>query len=565
MFTFMHTYTYESWNGMIKKGLFRQGDGIKMTHSCRLSEEYEFNQIAKSGEHLYELLRELDCPFYIDRLQGGIPLPHWYHFKGELIEQYREMLGDKFWGFQMHEWASNFKSDCDRIKVFFEKMGYRTFTEEERSKVWDIIYNDKLYVQEFDKDVYSGKKLLLEALTPEEWMKHREAKNYKELLEDIKELYTRRSQVMDGLLIPVDSYYMAPRIEIANGAKLLLPEVGWQIPDMRIQMAYTRGMAKAAKIRWGIYYECWGPTEGYGITIPFSLREGLDEWREDQFHKGVGADRTPEERERGGSSRSLQERAWRYAYLSGASVMGEEYGVCNTFRDYHDFELSSYGTIKRDFLRFTERFPDVGETYTPFAIVIPANIAIWEISHNREYLGFPLNEETKCISVIREVMDQFLGHSGRYGNHSHVIKNGGFPDVFDIIHADQTDAIEKYDYLIDLSDDRSFANTHKNIVEIDEINSILDRMLPCRISGDIHTMYNRTRDGWIVLIMNNEGILCDNFAGDCRIPEAVAAVKITMKEGEWKILDGNYVHLPERTGDGYNVTLEAGEWIMAAM
>ena len=385
-------------------------------------------------------------------------------------------------------------------------------------------------------------------------------------MEDINELYARRAAMMGGdLLIPADSYFMAHRIEIANGVRILLPEVGWQIPDMRIQMAYTRGMAKAANIRWGVYYECWGGMGNYGLTIPFSLREGQDEWIESQLQRGSGCDRTPEERERGGSSRSLQERAWRYAYLSGATAMGEEYGVCNTFRNYNDFDLSPYGQVKRDFLRFTEKFPDIGEAYTPFAIVLPADMPIWEIDRGENYLKFPLADDKKYIPEIKRVVHTLLGRDGKIGNQNHVVKNGGFPDVFDMIHADQTEAIAKYDYLIDLSNDPAFAKKHSNIVKIEDIGEILDKLLPCSVSGELHTAYNRTADGWLVYVANNDGVINENFEGDKFAPEAAVRSDITVKSGGINILDGKYGGTPEKNGNTYSVTLGAGDWMMFAL
>lgn len=566
MLTFMHTYTPESWEGLVKNSLFREGDGLKIIHTPYFPPEWEFNRAGQPEQPLFRRLEELNCPFYIDRLQGGMPLPRWYPFDPALIRHYRELLGERFWGFQMHEWASNYRSDCERIEQWYKKLGSTPANAQERYTLWERMRREGQICEAFDQDTYSGKKLLLEALDPEEWMAHRDSRNRTELLEDLQELYARRSRMMDGLLIPTDSFYMAPRLELRCGAKLLLPEVGWQIADMRIQMAYTRGMAKAANVRWGIYYECWGPTEGYGITIPFSLRRGQDEWQEDQLHIGNGADRTPEERERGGSSRSLQERAWRYAYLSGAQVIGEEYGVCNTFRDYEDFALSAYGEVKRDFLRFTERFPEVGQTFTPFAIVLPAQKQVLEIGsalgQPTQDLGFPVDADSGNLLQIRQTLSQLLGHAGRYGNHSHVIKNGGFPDVFDILHADQTEALAQYPYLIDLTGDPAFEKTHPNTVPVEQIDTILDQLLPCRIAGDVHSIYNRTDKDWLVLIANHDGIQCDHFAGDRQIPEAAAQVRLRISRGQPQILDKHCATAPQSIPDGLGMTLEAGEWVL---
>jgi len=59
----------------------------------------------------------------------------------------------------------------------------------------------------------------------------------------------------------------------------------------------------------------------------------------------------------GGSSRSLQERVHLFAWLAGAEFISEEWGLCNTFYDWQDYELTPYGQVKLDFLRLVRRHP----------------------------------------------------------------------------------------------------------------------------------------------------------------------------------------------------------------
>lgn len=554
MFTFIHTYTPESWDGLSKHGMFRRGDGLKVMHACERPDWFRFNQMAAVGSPLEQKLRELRCPFYIDRLQGGVGLPYLYPFDPELLHHYRTLLGDKFWGFQMHEWSSNYRSDFGRITELYEKCGTPNPTPAERHAIF--------------QNVRSGKEtLFLEALTPHEWSSHRDPVSRAMFLDDIRLLYKTRCRMTGNRLIPADSYHMAPRIEIENGAQLLLPEVGWQIPGARMQIAYTRGMANAAAIRWGIYYECWCFNHAAdGLTIPFSLREGQDEWGEDQLHTGIGTDRTPEERERGGTSVNLQERLWRFAYHAGAVVLGEEYGVCNTFRDYHDYDLSPYGQTKRDFLSYQERHNDVGTPFAPIAIVLPANLPILDAELRDNYLNYPDDDPSCLVSnawtkQLRDTMYTLLGTNGS-GNTGHVLRRGGYPDVFDILHADQESALSHYDYLIDLTDDPAFAAAHNNIVSIDALEGLLDRMLPCRIGGDLQTQYNRTKDGWEVLVLNNDGVTNDNFEGDRFDADAAVTTDIRFcgDHNTCRSLDGTGTV----SSDGNRVTLHlaAGQWLL---
>ena len=556
MFTFFHTYTEDTFEGLFRQNLFREGDGLKMAHTMYMPQSYKFNEAARPGMPLYERVKSLGCPFYIDRLQGGIPFTHWYAYDPELIDQWKEMLGDNFCGFQIHEWASNYNC-CDRgnVQKLYDTADTHDPTPEQKKAIWDAVRNGE-------------KKIWIEAMYPDEWAAHRLPMSQRECIDDLYMLYSRRREMASGNLIPADSFYMAPRIEIENGSKILLPEVGWQIPGMRIQMAYTRAQAEIGSVRWGIYYECWGYSEKYrSLMIPLSLCDTQDEWLSNLLRNGAGAsDSTMEERERGGSSRNLQERAWRYAYLSGATVMGEEYGVCTTFRNTHDFDLSPYGQVKHDFLRFTERFSEIGRPYTPVAVVLPAEMPVVDVMLRTPYLDYPYRGSEDLIpdaqmDTIRETMALLFGTGRKYGNHSHVICNSSYPDIFDIIHADQTDAIARYDYLIDLTGDPAFAQAHSNCVAAEALSAMLDTLLPFRVDGDLHTMYNRTADGWLLLIMNNEGILIKDFSGDIQMPEAAIDGRLHHLCGEWKLLDGNTAE-PQKTDDGCTFTLGGGEWML---
>lgn len=554
MFTFMHIYTEESWNGLVKHGMFRDGDGLKVMHANKRPEWFLFNQKAAIGKPLEQKLRELRCPFYIDRLQGGVGLPYLYPFDPALLHHYRDILGDNFWGFQMHEWSSNYRSDFERITQLYEKYGTPNPTLTERHAIF--------------QNVCSGKEsLFLEAMTPDEWSSRRDPVNRAMFLDDIRLLFETRCRMTQNSLIPADSYHMAPRIEIANGARLLLPEVGWQIPGARMQIAYTRGMANAAAIRWGIYYECWCYNHAAGgLTIPFSLRDGQDEWGEDQLHTGTGADRTPEERECGGTSVNLQERLWRFAYHAGATVIGEEYGVCNTFRDYHDYDLSPYGQTKRKFLSYQERHNDVGTPFAPIAVVLPKNLPILDVELRDNYLNYPGDDPSYPVSNettknLRDTMHTLFGTNGS-GNTGHVLRCGGYPDVFDILHADQDAALSHYDYLIDLTDDPAFAAAHSNLIPIDALDPLLDRMLPCRISGGLQTQYNRTKTGWEILVLNNNGVTNDNFSGDTFDADAAVTtdVRFCGEHSACRILEGTGT----ASADGNHVTLHlaAGQWLL---
>ena len=554
MLTFMHIYTPESWPGIEKNGLWRNGDGLKLMHTVSMPEEASFNRVLAPGSQLFRKLEELRCPFYVDRLQGGVGLPRWYRFDPAAIHRLIDLLEEDFWGWQIHEWSSNYRSDIGRISDLYRRHGSPVPSPEERRRIWEGIRSEKI-------------PLFLEALTREEWSGRREPLDRRMFLEDIRWLYAMRAAMTGYRLIPADSYHMAPRTEIENGAGLLLPEMGWQIPNARIQTAYARGMARSAGIRWGIYFECWCYNHAAGaLTIPHSLRRGQDEWFEDQVTKGTWADRTPEEREQGGTSRNLQERLWRYAYLSGAEVMAEEYGVCNTFRDYRDFDLSHYGRTKKDFLSFTERFPDPGEAFTPIAVVLPKDLPILHVDLPDDYLGYPAEDTSDGLDPqswkrIQVTLPEVFGHRGERGNNAHVLTPGGLPDVFDILHEDQEEALRRYSFFIDLTGKDNFRKAHRTVTP-EEADRILDRLLPLRIGNGVHTAYNRVEGGWLVFASNNDGVECDNFRGDVRLEEAALTAEISRRDDRISVrmLDGSGVLRRDRSKD--MVELRAGDWVL---
>ena len=113
MFVFFHGYSPDTWDNMLRTGLVAEGDGIRFQESIDLPEELKFNNLAKKGGELYSIIKERNCPFFIDRLQGGCYIEN-YPYDKALLEEYRTLLGDKFYGFQMHEWLSNYRSDANK-------------------------------------------------------------------------------------------------------------------------------------------------------------------------------------------------------------------------------------------------------------------------------------------------------------------------------------------------------------------------------------------------------------------------------------------------------------------
>ncbi|MCR5042491.1 MAG: hypothetical protein K6C36_10395 [Clostridia bacterium] len=556
MLTFIHTYAPDVFPALLKSSLWRGGDGLKLMHKPDFAPPFDFNTAAAPGGALDTLLNELRCPFYIDRLQGGLGYPKNYPYDETLLDRLKMTLGENFWGFQMHEWASNLCSDEKRIAELFDREGKDPRDPEERNRVWDRVVSAEL-------------PLYLEAYPAEDWRNMPLSDGPESFTKAAEALYARRAKETGGLLFPADSYLMAPRTELAFGAKRLMPEVGWQIPNMRAQLALTRGAARSAGVPWGIYYECWQDTKDFGFTIPFSLGEVQDEWNEDLFRRANGAELPLSRRELGGSSLSLLRRAWRLAYFSGAEYIAEEYGVCNTFRSLITAELSPYGEEKRDFLRFAEKFPDPGVPFVPVAVVLPADVPMFDVTFGDCYPGYmfsylPESAAANAERAFRETMAAVFGTAGKNGNMGHVIKNGGLPGAVDIVYEDSP-ALSRYDMLIDPTGDPTFAQRHPNAVTVEEADRRLDGLLPCRFGGGLFAAYNRTTDGWLVLVMNNDGVFHDGFMPDVKLPEAAVTAFIEQAAPGAQVTMAAGDGILSESGGKYAVTLGAGEWLLLSI
>ena len=112
---FFHVYNEDCIKGLEKNNLINKDTGFKIQHCFAVPKERLFNNYAAVGGKLHSILKENSFPFYVDRIAGGIAyFP--YAFNKELIAVYREMLGDEFLGFQLHESSSNIR-DSDWVSI----------------------------------------------------------------------------------------------------------------------------------------------------------------------------------------------------------------------------------------------------------------------------------------------------------------------------------------------------------------------------------------------------------------------------------------------------------------
>ena len=535
MFQFLHGYTPESWNGMVKNGLVGDHDGIRVCHCIMNKESDKFNAIARKDGPLYHILKERRCPFYIDRIQGGGYI-HEYPYDMALINEYKEMLGDNFWGFQMHEWLSNYASDLNW------KLGELSDEEWNEENIRRVL-NRK----------FPGPNLFLEAMTLQEIASFPRPKNIDEYLHNMFYIYKKRMQTGD--LIPCDSFSLAYKFELDAGSKRLMPEVGAQTPDSRFQICYARGMTRKSGLSFGVYYEPWGG-KPFSTCTYFGAK---DEWGvcDDEFFifRPAGPN--------GGSSRSLQKRVYLYGYLSNAAFMSEEWGLYNTFQEGTDYELSPYGVTKKSFLNFARKYTDVGQKLTPIAAVLPAELpAVTDWDKPYVICGYTTENE-RMANAKRGINALFMPSTPMIGTETRNLKNSDMPDAIDILNRDD-EMLKKYDYLVDFTSDADFAAAHPNTCEIRDIPDILRKLLPCYVEGGLHWLVNeRTGGGYYLTVFNHSGVVRTVEEGEYTLPEADASVTVTFKENvSPSLLEGDGSIMKD--GEMYRVSVPAGGFAFIA-
>ncbi|MBR5742771.1 MAG: hypothetical protein IKX85_03135 [Clostridia bacterium] len=506
MFSYLHCYLPETWDAQVRAGLINDRAGIRFAESIDLDPEKKFNRLARTDGPLYPLVRGMKGPFYIDRLQGGCFFEG-YPYDMALTDAYRALPGDRFWGFQMHEWMSNYSSDLGKLT----RNACPAWTEE---KITETILR-----------AYPFPHVFLESMNAREMAEGGNPGSWRDFLRNAAALYRKRRDYTGGALLPCDSFFLAFPVELAAGTKRLMPEIGAQTPDTRLQLAYARGMTRGEGYSFGAYYEPWG---GRPFSVCCYQRDGLNEWNlidEKSFpYRAAGAN--------GGSSRSLQRRMHLYAYMAGASFMAEEWGMCNTFYDWHDFVLSPYGEVKKEFIRFTERYPDIGRPLTPAAAVIPDEVAALEMSafDSDAYLGYPSEDDAfrgKLVAMRRGLDHLFRRAGPMRGDETASLRNCVTPDAVDVVN-EAFLRPEKYRYLVDLTGGASLARRFPDkIRKPEEIDSLLEECLPCAVRGNVLKQFTENEKGEIYLLLtNNSGVERSVEKGESTIPDAAETVSI---------------------------------------
>ena len=533
---FFHVYNERCYEGLVKNNLLNEDSAFKIQHVFSMPEEIKFNKFAAKGTRLHSMIKENKIPFYVDRITGGVTY-HKYQFDKDLIREYESILGDWFLGFQLHESASNIaQSDLPRLKKIGDgPYDLETLKKELVSKF--AVMPDGTRLENLSHD------------TTDFYANIRIPKTTDEFLELVKKIYERRMEETLGYVLPCDSYFLLHRMQDKLGMKTFMPEVGWQIADMRIAVATSRGISRQTGKKWGTYYETWiaSPTE-YDASMPCFNDDPSNEW---YLTQDLHPDNFTEHGPSGGSSRLLQKRIYYYSLMSGAQYLAEEWGLNCSYSDMNTFELSEYGIAKKEFIEFARGYKNVN-SITPFAIVLPKEYSCVEIHNpfrvrkignfNNSYMLMPIgDEQIKYNGFVEDVLKlcyETFGES--YGNEGHVMTNSRFGDLFDIIYEDApAETLAKYDTLIDASPDGRFTKnfgakyrvlTGENLEKLElDINARTKEIMPVTVDS-LHWLISENEGKRYLSIFNNEGNYRARPVGDTIDKNADRRVKVSFKE-----------------------------------
>ena len=538
---FFHVYNEDAFEGLVKNNMINKDSGFKIQNAFSVPIERQFNHYAAKGTKLYNLLKEGNYPFYVDRIAGGITY-YPYVFDKELIREYVDLLGDWFLGFQLHESANN-RRHTDWPEIIRVMDGAKG--------PYDVNVLKERLISPFAKMPDGSPLYNLNQDPPEVFATQTFAETPEAYLEEVRDMFVRRMDEVCGTILPCDSDYLLGKMQNELGMRTFMVEVGMQGPYMRQQVTQARSVAKVRNKTWGTYYECWREVRENGKVswhMPCFNNDPLNEWY-------LTADTHPDDfnsfGENGGSSRLLQDRIYYYSLMAGADYMSEEWGLNCSYSDMKTFELSSYGKVKKDFIDFAVNLRGI-KAKVPFAVVFPKDFIFQQPDlydplkvgvHSDTYIRYPLSPERKAyIGHIEDVIKVFFGRINPIGNEGHVITNSNFGDVIDFVYEDDDDSLfAQYEYLIDASPNGNFAkakaNTNLKILTSEDLDKLaataqelVKQLMPCYVD-DLFWIVSTDENGKRYLsIFNNEGNERDHHKGDIIHHEADQTVTIQFKE-----------------------------------
>ena len=538
-----HNYSRLYTKKLIEEGMAQKGDGFKITQHYCSKPEMKFNEVAKKGGELYNIVKEYGSCFYIDRLQGGTFFS-FYPFSEELQEEYNEITDGGYLGVQLHELGETRLYDWFRIKGELDKTGLPWTEENILESVRAISHNKEFpHFSQGPAGEYAERKL------PEK---------LREFYDDIDYVIKTRMERFGGKIINCDSCAIYPGLEKENDIPLSLVEIGGLTADTNYQIALRRGMSCAAGKKWGVYLEPWG-IDGELSAYCF-MKNGENEWnctKENfSFEAKCG---------NGGTSMSFAKRMMYYSLFAGTDYFSEEWGQSNTFYDFESFVLSPYGKIKKEFFALSRQFNSV-KPVVPIAVVVPHE---YKILNTQIVYPFENDIYDKEYSEMFKSMKSLFSDGVKIGFEDIYFTTGIAGGLIDIIYDDSYEGKPPYDLIIDYSSRMKGENvldaySCNNLKE--RVKVFVDSFLPVKIestgSKDIQLFENNGSK--YICIYNHNGISKNLKNGEIANHDADIFVTAKTKQGRFgeiiNICDCSF-NLNESKTE-INTFLDAGKFIL---
>lgn len=398
------------------------------------------------------------------------------------------------------------------------------------------------------------------------------------LVHDAKE---KASPLQQKLRFSINGHYCYQHFGCEWGCDIVGSEVGENINSTQAHIAFTRGAARQFRKPWLMDMSSW-----YGPSM-------FDEDPKKHWGEYSGPDH--------GHSLSLHDRTYLVSYMSGADVVVAEGGWLNFFKSQIPDEngtlpLSRLGEVGARFFHFTQKHPDRGIPYTPFALVIDSQHGIYPgFGPKRAWDEFPYKRGDQRILDIWEMFfPSSVVVQGR-GNEQGYLVHSPFGDTVDVLLTNASaDVLASYPVLLiagELQEDEAFAIRIRQYMQsggvvllaendcqrswlrqvlalnelppLDEkrgyaripqekgaiivyaergkgddrplarlLNRLRDELLPVRVTGKVEYLVNRKPEGWVITVINNEGI-SKNFRTAPKIDaNATAEIEILFRGQE---------------------------------
>jgi len=260
-----------------------------------------------------------------------------------------------------------------------------------------------------------------------------------------------------GRLYAGEGYRLPYHLAFREGLPAAYAEVGENIPCTPLQVAVLRGAARQYGRPWGFYISAWyrNSVTTYDSADP----EGLES--SGGIFGGPFA----------GHSVSLMERMLYLGYLSGAAFVHHESDTFHTsiwVENYGmkgDYHISPFGVATRRWFDFTQRHPDRGVAYAPFALMIDANHG-WCPAEDHVWRAFP---KTRGERSMDEIANLFFPWEFSTAKERGFLAHGPFGDTVDFISHEATeDALRSYRVIMlagDVPVNRAAASRLRSYVE----------------------------------------------------------------------------------------------------